>query len=345
MHSLRRLWSLSFTERLPARLAERLRPSRQMALLYHAASNDLSVRRMAAGQRLQTIWEQLVLLGICFFIGQRTSCVITETSFYETLGVEKHSSEQDIKKAYKKAALKYHPDKAPEGERKSYEERFKKISHAYEILSDPEKRRVYDTHGEAGLNAQEAGGFPQGGFSGFGGGGDPFEMFRDMFGQEAGFHRRRTQNLEYVLWITLEELYTGCDRTVNFEQSIVCKSCNGRGAAHLDHCRTCRGSGMTQEQHPQYPGFITQRTCPSCRGVGTKTSGATCRACSGARMQQKQVQFPVHVPPGCPDNAHFVFHGKAHESPDMETGDVIIEVREKKHKVFTRVNERSEERV
>jgi len=265
-----------------------------------------------------------------------------EESLYNTLGVERSASEQEIKKAYKRMALKNHPDKAPEEQRAAYEDRFKKISRAYEILSDPQKRQLYDQRGEAAFAGQDASGAGSAG-PGFGGfssaGADPFEQFRSMFGGGFSHGMRRTPDVGYAMDVTLEEMYSGVTRDVLYDQDVVCRSCRGRGASRIERCQACRGAGVTVETRQWGGGYQQfQRTCQSCGGQGAYVpQGCLCKQCNGAGLTQQQAKLPVKVQPGCPHEERFVFRGKADEQPDMETGDVIVEVREKKHKLFTRI--------
>mmetsp|Transcript_42940 Transcript_42940/g.134976 ORF Transcript_42940/g.134976 Transcript_42940/m.134976 type:complete len:495 (-) Transcript_42940:28-1512(-) len=297
-------------------------------------------------------WPYLHVLSLGLLLGRvpplvsRPAVAASEGSLYDVLGVERSATEQEVKKAYKRAALKTHPDKAPEGEREAYEERFKRVSRAYEILSDPEKRRIYDAQGESAFDGRDATGAGPGGPAGMGGfaGADPFEMFRSMFGNGFGngFGRRRTPDVGYALEVTLEELYAGCTREVRYEQDVVCTSCAGRGATRLDTCSMCHGHGVTVTQRQVAPGFYTQyqRTCSACGGAGaTVPAGCTCSTCRGSGIVQRTLKLPVQVAAGCPDGQRFVFHGKADEAPGMETGDVIVEVHEKKHPLFSRVGD------
>lgn len=272
-----------------------------------------------------------------------------EESLYDILDVERGSSEQAIKKAYKRAALKNHPDKAPEGEREKYEERFKRVSRAYEILSDPQKRQIYDQRGESAFNGSDASGPGSGGFGGSQGGQDPFDVFRSMFGEQFGGQgfggfggQRRTPDVGYVLEVSLEELYAGCTREVRFEQDVVCRGCNGRGATRVNTCSACGGHGVVIRERQIAPGYVqrVQQHCPACGGQGqTVPPGATCSGCHGRGILQQQQKLPVDVPPGCACRKRFVFKGKADESPGMQTGDIIVEVRERKHAVFQRLGQ------
>ncbi|CAJ1334542.1 unnamed protein product [Effrenium voratum] len=258
-----------------------------------------------------------------------------EASLYEVLGVDRNATEQEIKKAYKRAAVKFHPDKAHESERPQYEERFKRISRAYEILSDPEKRRSYDARGEAAFDGRDAAGF-----NGFGAGADPFDMFRSMFGQNFGFGQQRTPDVGYEVEATMEELYAGFSRNLSYERDAVCRKCKGMGGTDVRHCARCRGMGVVVEEHQLGPGYVQrmQRTCGACMGQGRQVRDV-CSSCRGAGFMKEKVELNIQIPPGCPNGHRITFAQKADESPGMETGSVIIEVRERKHALFTRLND------
>lgn len=301
-----------------------LRPLRHGRPLAQAPKPRL-VGQLLAG------WGGVALAG-------RVPLTAKEASLYEVLGVERNASEQEIKKAYKRAAVKFHPDKAPEGERLQYEERFKRISRAYEILSDPEKRRTYDMRGESAFDGRDAAGVGPGG--GFGPGMDPFDMFRSMFGQNSGFGGvPRTPDVGYEVEVTMEEMYKGFSKTIRYERDAVCRSCQGQGATELETCPACRGMGVTVEDR-QFGGYIqrVQRACGRCRGQGVQAKNR-CGSCKGHGFVKEQVELPITVPPGCPDRKRFIFRGKADESPGMETGDIQIEVKERRHPHFTRLND------
>jgi len=142
--------------------------------------------------------------------------------------------------------------------------------------------------------------------------------------------------------VSLEELYKGCERDLRYEQDIVCRSCRGRGATRLQSCRTCHGRGVVLTRREVMPGSYMQmqRTCPDCNGAGaTVPPGAVCNDCRGAGILQQQVHLAVKVPPGAPNQFRTVFKGKADEAPDMEAGDIIVEVREKPHTTFKRLGD------
>ncbi|CAL1148626.1 unnamed protein product, partial [Cladocopium goreaui] len=231
-------------------------------------------------------------------------------SLYDVLGVDKNASEQEIKKAYKRAAVKFHPDKAPESERPQYEERFKRISRAYEILSDPEKRRAYDLRGESAFDG--AGGGAQGGF---GPGVDPFDMFRSMFGQNFGFGVARTPDVGYEVEVTMEEMYKGFNKSVRYDRDAVCRTCQGMGATQIETCVFCNGRGVIVEDRQVGPGYFqrVQRHCQRCGGQGAQARNR-CSKCRGKGFVKEQVDLNVSAPPGCPDRKRFMFQGKADEA-------------------------------
>ncbi|CAJ1334545.1 unnamed protein product [Effrenium voratum] len=224
-----------------------------------------------------------------------------EASLYEVLGVDRNATEQEIKKAYKRAAVKFHPDKAHESERPQYEERFKRISRAYEILSDPEKRRSYDARGEAAFDGRDAAGF-----NGFGAGADPFDMFRSMFGQNFGFGQQRTPDVGYEVEATMEELYAGFSRNLSYERDAVCRKCKGMGGTDVRHCARCRGMGVVVEEHQLGPGYVQrmQRTCGACMGQGRQVRDV-CSSCRGAGFMKEKATDSLEVS-CCPSDSYGV---------------------------------------
>ncbi len=216
--------------------------------------------------------------------------------YYETLGVGRDATDEDIKKAYRKSALRYHPDKNP-GNKES-EEKFKEVNEAYEILSDPEKRRRYDLFGH-GMGAN--GGFEGfGGFGGAGGFGDVFEdIFEDFFGAGTKRKRRaeRGADLRYNLEISFEEAAFGIETKINIPRMDTCSACNGTGAkssTKLSICPTCKGNGQIRFQQ----GFFTlSRTCTHCNGEGRIISDP-CDKCHGRKRVRRERTLSLKVPPG-----------------------------------------------
>src|SRR5262245_37773002 len=206
---------------------------------------------------------------------------MAKEDYYELLGVSKGASADELKKAYRKKAVQYHPDKNPGN--KQAEEMFKKVSHAYEVLSDPDKRAAYDRYGSAAFEGAGAGARGPGGMGG--GFHDPFDIFREVFGQQGGaggiFEEmfgggggrdggRDGADLRYDLEISLEEAARGVEKEISFRKNMTCERCDGVGAepgSKKVTCPTCRGHGQIRRSG----GIITfTQTCPTCGGAGTK---------------------------------------------------------------------------
>lgn len=253
--------------------------------------------------------------------------------FYRLLGVEKSASDRELKQAYKKQAMKHHPDRGGD------EATFKEISRAYEVLSKPETRQIYDTYGEQGLEGMQN----QGGHGGAGV--DPFDIFSQVFGFNAGGQRARgrpvTPDSIYELQTTLEEIYRGTQREILFHRDIVCGSCDGVGGHNRKTCPHCKGTG-TQVTFQQAGPFYQQMQspCPRCGAKGfTIPPGHTCKSCAGKGTRREKVSFDVDVEKGARDGSEFRFKNQADEKPGHDTGDVVIVLREKQHKVFARVRD------
>ncbi|KAJ8929114.1 hypothetical protein NQ314_018228, partial [Rhamnusium bicolor] len=237
----------------------------------------------------------------------------------------------DLKKAYRKLALKYHPDKNPnEGER------FKQISQAYEVLSDPEKKRIYDQGGEQAL--KEGGG--GGGFS------SPMDLFDMFFGSGFGGGRgrrreRRGKDVVHQLTVTLEELYKGAVRKLALQKNVICDKCEGRGGKKgaVEQCPTCRGTGMQVQVQQLGPGMLQQiqSVCPECRGQGERINPKDrCKQCQGKKVVRDRKILEVHVDKGMTDGQKIIFNGEGDQEPELEAGDIIIVLDEKEHPVFKR---------
>lgn len=249
--------------------------------------------------------------------------------YYEVLGVGRDASNDELKKAYRKLAIKYHPDKNPGN--KEAEDKFKELSEAYEVLSDPEKRNVYNTYG----HAAGAGGF--GGFGGGGGGfGDIFEdIFEDFFG---GGPRRRTRaekgsDLRYDIEISFEEAAFGLEKKINIPRMEGCTACNGTGAkssTKVSTCPQCKGSGQIRIQQ----GFFTlSRTCSHCGGEGRIITDP-CDKCRGRKRVQRERTLSLKVPPGVETGSRLRLSGEGEGGVNGgPPGDlyVVISVREHPH--------------
>lgn len=262
---------------------------------------------------------------------------MSDTAYYDILGVDKSASSDDLRKAYRKLALKYHPDKNPDAG-----DKFKEITHAYEILSDPEKREIYDRYGEEGLKGGAGGG-------GFGGADDIFDAF--FGGGGFGFGRggrgrpqgpRKTDDVQHPLQATLEELYNGAVRKIRVTRTRNCTDCDGKGATKegaVETCTDCRGQGIKLVTKQISPVFIQQMQvkCPTCNGEGQVIDKKyKCKKCNGKKVTSEKKTLDVHIDKGMKDRQRIVFEGEADERPGMTPGDIIFIIQEKPHDVFTR---------
>ncbi|MCC6748676.1 MAG: molecular chaperone DnaJ [Deltaproteobacteria bacterium] len=233
--------------------------------------------------------------------------------YYELLGVARDATEADVKKAYRQLALKYHPDRNPDD--KEAEERFKEISNAFQVLSDPEKRRLYDQYGAEGPRGQ--------GFGGFSNVQDIFSTFGDLFGDVFGFGglggfsrgrgRARGSDIEAELQLTFLEAVEGCRKDVSVDRHALCDGCNGTRAAPGSRpttCPTCRGKG--QVVHSQ-GFFMISTVCPTCRGDGQQIT-TPCPKCKGAGLVQRTDKLQVNVPAGVEDGQTLRLGGKGEVS-------------------------------
>ena len=264
----------------------------------------------------------------------------TKRDFYEILGVPKNASDEDIKKSYRKLAMKHHPDRNQGDSGKAAEEKFKEAKEAYEMLSDPQKRSAYDQHGHAGVdpNMRGAGGEGYGGFAeAFG------DIFGDMFGQQRGARPGaggrqvfRGSDLSYAMEITLEEAARGKDAQIRIPSWDACEVCKGNGAkpgTQVKPCGTCSGSGSVQMRQ----GFFSvQQTCPTCRGTG-KVIPEPCIACHGQGRVKKQKTLEVKIPAGIDGGMRIRSTGNGEPGTNGgPAGDLYIEIRLKKHDIFER---------
>jgi molecular chaperone DnaJ len=274
---------------------------------------------------------------------------MAKEDYYELLGVAKGVSDEELKKAYRKKAVQFHPDKNPGN--KEAEEMFKKVSEAYEVLKDPQKRAAYDRYGHAAF--QQGGGPRAGGGMSGGGFHDPFDIFREVFGQGGGgggggiFDEffgggggrdggRDGADLRYDLEISLEDAAKGVEKEISFRKAMACDRCNGSGAepgSKRVTCPTCRGAGQIRRSG----GIITfTQTCPTCGGAGTKVEKA-CSACHGEGRLAKTAKLNVRVPPGVDTGSRLrsVGNGEAGLAGG-EPGDLYIVITVTEHEVFER---------
>jgi len=261
--------------------------------------------------------------------------------YYEILGVPKNSSEQDIKQAYRKLALKYHPDKN-KGNPES-EEKFKEATEAYEVLRDPKKRASYDKFGHEGVQGFDN--FGRGAYTDFSdifGDVDLGDIFEGFFGSSFGGQRNRSQrkrrgaDLQYDLTISLEQTATGSEVQIEIPRSEQCETCGGTGSSSKSKpavCTTCNGAGQIR----QTQGFFSiSQPCPRCRGEG-KIITSPCKTCGGAGLTRKKRTLTVKIPAGVESGSRLKITGEGEQAPnDGITGDLYVVMHVKKHPVFDR---------
>ena len=270
---------------------------------------------------------------------------MAKRDYYEVLGVAKNAPEEDIKKAYRKLAMKHHPDRNQGDDAKKAEDRFKEAKEAYEMLSDAQKRAAYDQHGHAGVDPNMAGSFRPGGEN-MGGFAEAFgDIFGDIFGGAGGGGQRRGgggqqvfrgSDLSYQMEITLEEAAAGKDNQIRIPAYENCEPCKGSGAkpgTSAKVCGTCNGSGaVTMRQ-----GFFSvQQTCPTCRGTG-KVIPEPCTACNGQGRIKKAKTLEVKIPAGINEGMRIRSAGNGEPGTNGgPPGDLYIEIRVKQHEIFER---------
>lgn len=259
--------------------------------------------------------------------------MVKETKYYDLLEVTPGVSDADLKKAYRKKALRVHPDKGGDPEL------FKDITHAYEVLSDPQKRELYDARGEAGL--QEGGGM---------GGMDAQDLFSSLFGGGGGFFGggggqrsrgpRRTKDLVHRISVSLEDLYKGKTTKLALTRHIICTKCSGKGGKDgaVRKCTGCHGTGVKttiRQMGPMIQQF--QGACGDCDGTGEIVNlKDRCKVCLGKKVVSERKQIEVHIDKGMKNGSQVTFHGESDQSPDAESGDVVIVIEEKPHDRFKR---------
>lgn len=253
---------------------------------------------------------------------------------YDTLGVAPDATQDEIKKAYRRLALQHHPDKvSDESLREESEIKFKEVAAAYELLSNEEKRRNYDTYGDTNGYSDSYGGFQDGDFASFFGN---FASGRYEDEEDFRAHARpRTDDAHVSLRLTMQDLYNG--KTVRFQstRNVVCNRCEGAGirkrARHASACTHCEGHGVKQRLRRLGPGFVTRETvqCTKCRGLGKNLrSEDLCKKCHGKRVTPETKNLNVYIPRGSRHNDRIVLEGEADEEPGKLTGDLVFDISE-----------------
>lgn len=255
--------------------------------------------------------------------------------YYEILDVGRDASDEEIKKAYRKFAMKYHPDKNP-GDKEA-EEKFKEASEAYEVLRDREKRQIYDQYGHEGLKST--------GFNGFHGFNDIFSSFSDIFEDFFGFsgggrsgrpRARKGKDLRYDLEITLEEAFSGKEETISFPKWVKCDICEGSGVSpgsDLTRCSTCHGNGniVTSQGF-----FRIKTTCPTCNGLGSIIT-KPCHECNGGGKIRTKKDINLKIPPGVDNGSQLRLRGEGEAGEyGGPPGDLFIVLHVKEHDLFSR---------
>jgi len=265
---------------------------------------------------------------------------MAKRDYYEVLGVARNASEADIKKAYRRLAMKYHPDRNPDD--KTAEASFKEANEAYEILSDAQKRAAYDQFGHAGVDPSAAAGHGAGGFYGAAGGASFADIFGDVFGDIFGAGGRRGSqtyrgaDLRYNLELSLEEAVRGTEVRIRVPTLKPCETCHGSGAkpgTQATACGTCGGHGQVRMQQ----GFFSiQQTCPACHGSG-KVIKTPCETCHGQGRTQETKTLSVKVPAGVDDGDQIRLTGEGEAGEQGgAAGDLYVQVRLKPHDIFKR---------
>lgn len=260
--------------------------------------------------------------------------MVVDTKLYDLLGVSPDVNENDLRRAYKKKAMQLHPDRNRDDPNAT--EKFQQVNEAYDILKDPQKRQAYDQFGVDGLRD-----------GGMGGGAGMEDILSHLFGFNGGFSRsgqqrkQRTQDIQYEIKVTLEDLYNGKEVTLKINRDVICPDCHGTGCAKgltPKKCTDCNGTG--QKVHVVRMGpMITQQVgpCPTCHGAGESINPSDrCKKCNGKKIIPEKKQVVVHIEPGMEDGEHIRFQGCSDEAPNAETGDLIIGLRQLKHSVFLR---------
>ena len=259
---------------------------------------------------------------------------MAKRDYYEVLGVGKSASDDEIKKSYRKLAMKYHPDRNPDDP--DAEGKFREATEAYEVLSDDQKRASYDRLGHAAFEGMGGGGFGNANFQ------DIFANFGDIFGdmfsgrQGGQSRQRRGADLRYVTELTLEEAVRGTKKTISFTAPATCENCDGRGAVNasdVQSCKTCHGAGQVRMQQ----GFFSiNQPCPSCQGRG-KTIKNPCNTCHGDGVTERSRTLEVNLPAGVDEGDRVRLQGEGEAGASgSPAGDLYVDIRVREHPVFKR---------
>ena len=263
----------------------------------------------------------------------------TKQDYYEVLGVIRTAAGDEIKSAYRKMAIKYHPDKNPDDP--TAEDKFKEAAEAYEVLSNADKRARYDRFGHQGVGGNGAGPNMEDIFSQFGdifGGGGGFDGF--FGGRQGGKRVKKGSNLRIKLKLDLEEVANGVEKKIKVKRYVACQPCSGTGAKNgtdLKTCPTCQGQGQTKRVVNTMLGqMVSSSTCPTCHGEG-KTITATCEACKGEGRQLHEEVIPINIPAGVANDMQLSMNGKGnYPERGGVPGDLLIQIEEEPHEFLKR---------
>ncbi|MEO8777840.1 MAG: molecular chaperone DnaJ [Rhodanobacter sp.] len=257
---------------------------------------------------------------------------MSKRDYYEVLGVERSASDVELKKSFRRLAMKYHPDRCPDDP--TAQDKFKEAKEAYEVLSDARKRGLYDQHGHAAFE----GGMGGRGSAGFGDVGDVFgDLFGDIFGRNGGGRGRprRGSDLRYIMELDLEEAVFGISKQIEIPTQVNCHHCNGTGSADgkVSKCATCHGHGQVRMQNGI---FSIQQACPHCGGTG-QTIENPCRKCHGEGRIEETRALSVQIPEGVDNGDRIRLSGQGEAGPSgAPAGDLYVEVNVREHPIFQR---------
>jgi len=269
---------------------------------------------------------------------------MSKRDYYEVLGLAKNASEEEIKKAYRKLAIKFHPDKNPDD--KGAEEKFKEAAEAYEILSNPEKRQRYNQFGHAGVGGASGGGFGGGGMNMD----DIFSQFGDIFGgafggggfgggRASGRRVTRGTNLRVKVKLTLKDIADGVEKKIKVNKHVSCKTCSGSGAKNgqFETCKSCNGTGaITRVQQTILGAMQTQSTCGTCNGEGRIVKDK-CNTCHGDGIVREEEVISINIPAGVAEGMQLSMQGKGNAAPRGGiNGDLLIVIEEEEHPYLKR---------
>ncbi|MGV8151666.1 MAG: molecular chaperone DnaJ [Candidatus Nanoarchaeia archaeon] len=264
---------------------------------------------------------------------------MAEKDYYSILGISKEATPEEIKKAFKQLARKYHPDVNPSN--KEAEDKFKEINEAFQVLGNPEKKKQYDSYGNSAFSQQDLNGFRNRGFNfddlfsdfGFG---DIFDMFNSRDREENNY--QEGEDLRYDLEINLEEAFFGTKKTIEILVNNICKKCSGLGAEekYLKQCDKCNGTGKIRSVKRQgFTQFVSVSNCDKCKGAG-KIASRYCEECKGKGKIQKKEKITIKIPKGIESSQYIRIKGKGEPGLNAPSGDLYVVVHIKEHELFKR---------